>query len=63
MINKLEIIFHADGSSWSLVNEETGSCRTTWKTLEVEEEPSSVAASVQMEVAEAMETLRMDQAQ
>lgn len=57
------MIFHADGSGWSLVNEETGNCRTTWKTLEVEEEPSSVAASVQMEVAKAMETLRMDQAQ
>ena len=53
----------ADGSYGTIVNEETSSCRTSWQTLEVEEKSPSVAGTVQMEMAEAMETLRMDQAQ
>ncbi|KAJ6733152.1 KINESIN-LIKE PROTEIN KIN-4B [Salix koriyanagi] len=39
----------------------TDSFRANWKTLAMEEESSSVAASVQMEVAETMEALGVDQ--
>ena len=53
----------ADGTSWAFVNEEIDNPGSNWKTLEVEEKSSPVAASIQMEVAEAMETLRMDQTQ
>lgn len=60
---KIEILLSADGTCWAIGNEETGSCWPNRKTLEVEEKPSSVAAAVQMEVAEAMEALRMDQTQ
>ncbi|XP_043804697.1 kinesin-like protein KIN-4A isoform X2 [Manihot esculenta] len=58
-----KILLSADGTCWAIGNEETGSCWPNRKTLEVEEKPSSVAAAVQMEVAEAMEALRMDQTQ
>jgi hypothetical protein len=52
-----------DGAYRTIVNEETSSCRrTSGETLEVEEKSSSVANTVQMEVAKALETLRMDQA-
>jgi hypothetical protein len=57
------MVVAADGSYGTIVNEETSSCRTSWQTLEVEEKSPSVAGTVQMEMAEAMETLRMDQAQ
>ncbi|XP_011005799.1 PREDICTED: chromosome-associated kinesin KIF4A-like isoform X2 [Populus euphratica] len=52
-----------DSTGWTFVNEEIGSFRANWKTLAMEEESSSVAASVQMEVAETMEALRVDQTQ
>jgi hypothetical protein len=53
-----------DGAYRTIVNEETSSCRrTSGETLEVEEKSSSVANTVQMEVAKALETLRIDQAQ
>ena len=53
----------ADGTSWTFVNEEIDNHGANWKTLEVEEKSSPVATSIQMEVAEAMETIRMDQTQ
>lgn len=50
----------ADGTSGKFVDTESNGHGTDWKTLEVEEKSSPVATSIQMEVAEAMETLRMD---
>ena len=50
----------ADGTSWTIVNEETSCSRTSWEAVEMEKESSPVAITVQMEVAETMETLRMD---
>jgi hypothetical protein len=58
-----EMFVAVAGTYRTIVNEETSSCRTSWETLEVEEKSSSVATTVQMEVAKALETLRMDQAQ
>ncbi|EXB54181.1 Chromosome-associated kinesin KIF4A [Morus notabilis] len=57
---KVEIAVAADGPNRTIVNEEASYCRAGWKTMEMEEKPSSVAAAVQVEVAKAMETLRMD---
>lgn len=57
------MVLYSDDTHRTVINKETSSCRTSWKTLEVEKKSSSMAAAVQMEVAEAMETLRMDQAQ
>lgn len=50
----------ADGAHWAVVNEKVSSSRTIWKAMEMEEESSSVAVTIQMEMAEAVETLRMD---
>ncbi|KAI3460205.1 hypothetical protein Pfo_016868 [Paulownia fortunei] len=50
----------ADGTYWSVVNEEISTCRTWWETVEMEEESSSVAFTVQMEVAKTLETFGMD---
>lgn len=50
---------NADGTSWPVVNEETN-CRTSREAVEMEKESSPVATTVQMEMAETMETLRMD---
>lgn len=63
LIKKLEIVVGADGTNRAVVHEKTGHSRSSWKTVEVEEESSPVAATVQVEVAEAMETIGMDQAQ
>ncbi|KAJ6366836.1 hypothetical protein OIU77_003254 [Salix suchowensis] len=63
MINKGNYDASADSTGWTFVNEETDSFRANWKTLAMEEESSSVAASVQMEVAETMEALGVDQTQ
>lgn len=52
----------ADGTNWKLINEEVSSCRTRRETMEMEEKSSSMAVTVQMEMAETMETFRMDQA-
>lgn len=54
---------YSDDTHWRVVNKEASSRRTSRKTLEMEEKSSSMAATVQMEVAEALETLRMDQTQ
>ena len=51
---------NADGTSWAVVNEETSCSRTSRKAMEMEKESSPVATTVQMEVAETMETLRID---
>jgi hypothetical protein len=53
----MRFVIDADGTHWAIVNEKTSSCRTSfWQAMEVEKEPSSVANTIQMEVAEAMET-------
>lgn len=55
---------YADGTNWAVVNEEIISCRPSWwEAMEVEEKSPPVAFTVQMEVAETLETLRVDQAQ
>ena len=47
---------NADGTHWAVVNEKIGNCRTSfWQAMEVEKKPSSVATTIQVEVAEAME--------
>ena len=63
LIKKLEVAVGVDGTNWAFVHEKIGHSRASWKTVEVEEKSSPVATTVQVEVAEAMETLRMDQAQ
>ena len=55
-------IASADGASWAVVNEEISSCRARWEVMEVEEKSSPVAFTIQMEVAETVETVRIDQA-
>lgn len=57
------MFLYSDDTHRTVINKETSSRRTGWKTLEVEKKPSSMATAVQMEVAEALETLRVDQAQ
>lgn len=53
----MRFVIDADGTHWAIVNEKTSSCRPSfWQAMEVEKEPSSVANTIQMEVAEAMET-------
>jgi hypothetical protein len=55
----LRLIFaiNADGTHWATVDEKTSNCRTSfWQAMEVEKKPSSVANTIQMEVAEALET-------
>lgn len=48
---------NADGTHWATVNEKTSNCRTKfWQAMEVEKKPPSVATTIQMEVAETMET-------
>ncbi|KAK8673137.1 hypothetical protein V6N13_111491 [Hibiscus sabdariffa] len=59
---KVDIVYE-DGTGWTFVNEETDNKGTKWETLEVEEKSPPMATSVQMEVAETMETIRMDQTQ
>lgn len=63
MIKKLDVVVGVDGTNWAFVHEKIGDSRASWKTVEMEKKSSSVVATVQVEVAEAMETLRMDQAQ
>jgi len=51
-------ILNADGSYSTVVcAEENFYSRTIGKAMEMEKEPSPVAAAVQMEVAEALETV------
>lgn len=51
----------ADGTNGTSINEETISSWTTeWEALEVEEKSSPVDCPIQMEVAKAMEALRVD---
>lgn len=60
---KVVMFLYSDDTNRAFVTKEASSCRASWKTLEVEEKPPSMVVAVQMEVAKAMETLRMDQAQ
>lgn len=50
----------ADGAYWSIINEEISTRWTWWEALEMEEESSSMASTVQMEVAKTLETIGMD---
>ena len=50
----------ADDTNWTVVNEEITSCRARREAMEVEEKSSPVAVTVQMEMAETLETLRVD---
>lgn len=52
--------FSADGTTWAVVNEKISRCWTRWEAVEVEKKSSPVAFAIQMEVAETMETVRMD---
>jgi hypothetical protein len=55
---------NADETHWAAVNEKTSNCRTSfWQVMEVEKKSSSVATTIQVEVAETMETFRMDSTQ
>lgn len=56
----MSVLASADGTYWSVVDEEISTCRTWWETMEMEEESSSVVVTVQMEVAETVETFGMD---
>ena len=53
-------ILCADDTNWTIVDEEITSCRARWEAMEVEEKSSPVAVAVQMEMAETLETLRVD---
>jgi hypothetical protein len=54
---RLRFAFNTDGTHWAIVDEKTSNCRTSfWQAMEVEKKPSSVANTIQMEVAEALET-------
>lgn len=46
-----------DGAYWPVINEKTSPRRTWWETLEMEEESSSMAITVQMEMAKTVEAL------
>lgn len=61
-IRKVGFAACADGTTWAVTNEKVSCYRTSWqwKTVEVEKKPSPMARTIQMEMAEAMETLRMD---
>ena len=63
LTKRVGFIVSADGASWAVVNEEISSCRARWEAMEMEEKSSPVAVTIQMEVAETMETVRIDQAQ
>ncbi|KAK6115930.1 hypothetical protein DH2020_008199 [Rehmannia glutinosa] len=54
------ILACADGTYWPVVDEEISTCRTWWETVEMEEKSSSMAITIQMEVAKTLETFRMD---
>lgn len=58
--NKVGSAVSADGTYRTFANKEISSYRTVWKAMEMEEEPSPVASTIQMEMAKALETLRMD---
>lgn len=48
---------NADGTHWATVNEKASNCWTNfWQAMEVEKKPPSMANTIQMEVAEAVET-------
>ena len=49
-----------DGTKWTIVNEETSCNRTSWEAMDMEKESLPMAITIQMEVVETMETLRMD---
>jgi hypothetical protein len=63
LAKRVGFIVSADGATWAVVNEKISSCRARREVMEVEEKSSPVAFTIQMEVAETMETVRIDQAQ
>ncbi|KAF6143459.1 hypothetical protein GIB67_029628 [Kingdonia uniflora] len=61
---KIVFTMSADGTYWAVVNGETaGRCWTSWKALEMEKESPSMVIAIQVEMAETMEPLRVDQTQ
>lgn len=58
--NKVGSAVGADGTYWTFANKEISSYRSVWKAMEMEEKPSPVAGTIQMEMAKTLETLRMD---
>lgn len=52
-----EFLLSTDGAYGSVINEKISPRWTWWETVEMEEEPSSMAITVQMEVAKTVETL------
>ncbi|KAF6139665.1 hypothetical protein GIB67_002470 [Kingdonia uniflora] len=61
---KIVFTVSADGTYWAVVNGETaGRCWTSWKALEMEKESPSMVVAIQVEMAETMEPLRVDQTQ
>lgn len=51
------LLLSTDGAYGSAINEKISPCWTWWETVEMEEESSSMAITVQMEVAKTVETL------
>ncbi|KAF6153845.1 hypothetical protein GIB67_001078, partial [Kingdonia uniflora] len=61
---KIVFTVSADGTYWAVVNGEiAGRCWTSWKALEMEKESPSMVIAIQVEMAETMEPLRVDQTQ
>lgn len=58
--NKVGSAVSADGTYRTFANKEISSYRSVWKAMEMEEEPSPVAGTIQMEMAKTLETLRID---
>lgn len=63
LINDIEMIGEADDTNQELVHEEGGIWCTRRETLEMEEKPSSMAVTVQIQVAKTLETQRVVKAQ
>jgi hypothetical protein len=54
---RCDFAVNADETHWAAINEKTSNCRTSfWQVMEVEKKSSSVATTIQVEVAETMET-------
>lgn len=48
---------NADGTHWATVDEKASNCWTSfWQAMEMEKKPPSMVNTIQMEVAEAVET-------
>lgn len=54
------VVESADGSYGSIIDEEISTRWPWWEAMEMEEESSSMASTIQMEVAKTLETVGMD---